>query len=69
MKTKEISTLRTKEIGELKKMVKELREELASARLEHSMYKLKNTRSLFNKRKELAVIETIIKEKEMEQNG
>lgn len=66
MKSKDIQSLHTKDVLELRKMAKELRSELAVARLDKSMYKLKNTRSLFTKRKELARVLTIMKEKEME---
>lgn len=66
MKSKDIKALHSKDMPELRKMLKEVQTYLADARLEQSMYKLKNTRSLFTKRKEMAVIKTIMKEKEME---
>lgn len=69
MRTNDKKALHTKELKELRTMASELRSELANARLEHSMYKLKNTRSLSTKRKELAQVLTIMKEKEKEQNG
>lgn len=69
MKNKDLQALHTKDLPELRKMASDLRSELADARLEQSMYKLKNTRSLFTKRKELAQILTIMKEKETNQNG
>ena len=66
MKSKDIKALHSKDMPELRKMLKEVQTHLADARLEQSMFKLKNTRSLFTKRKEMAVIKTIMKEKEME---
>ncbi len=64
MKTNEKKLLHNKELSELKKMAADLRSELSTARLDQSMYKLKNTRSLFTKRKELAQILTIMRGKE-----
>ncbi len=66
MKTKEKKDLRTKSAAELRTMLKNAKDAVFTARLEKSQNKLKNTRSLFLKRKEIAQILTIIKEKEIE---
>ena len=64
MKTKDRKELITKDIKELKMMLKEARSTLFSLRLDKAQNKLKNTRSIFFKRKEIAQISTAIKEKE-----
>jgi large subunit ribosomal protein L29 len=66
MKTKEKKDLRTKSIVELRTMLKTARDAVFTAKLEKSQNKLKNTSSLSLKRKEIAQILTIMKEKEIE---
>jgi len=66
MKTKEKKDLRTKSIVELRTMLKNAKNAVFTAKLEKSQNKLKNTRSLSLKRKEIAQILTIMKEKEIE---
>lgn len=66
MKTKEKKDLRTKSIVELRTMLKNAKNAIFTAKLEKSQNKLKNTRSLSLKRKEIAQILTIMKEKEIE---
>ncbi len=66
MKTKEKKDLRTKSMVELRTMLKNAKDAVFTAKLEKSQNKLKNTRSLFLKRKEIAQILTIMKEKEIE---
>lgn len=66
MKTKEKKDLRTKSIVELRTMLKNVKNAVFTAKLEKSQNKLKNTRSLSLKRKEIAQILTIMKEKEIE---
>lgn len=65
MKRKDISALHHKEVGELQKMLKEARENLFTMKMDHSQFKLKNTRSIFMKRKEIAALLTVLKGKEM----
>lgn len=65
MKTKEKKDLRTKSIVELRTMLKNAKNAIFTAKLEKSQNKLKNPRSLFLKRKEIAQILTIMKEKEI----
>lgn len=50
---------------ELKDLLKDKRKELFDLNLENKQNKLKNTRSLFNTRKEIARILTLIREKEL----
>lgn len=66
MKIKEKKDLRTKSIVELRTMLKNAKNAIFTAKLEKSQNKLKNTRSLSLKRKEIAQILTIMKEKEIE---
>lgn len=54
-----------KSINELQAQLKEARDELFSLRLDKAQNKLKNTRSLFLKRKEIAYVLTLIREKEL----
>lgn len=66
MKTKEKKDLFNKTIPELKLLLKEAKDSLFGFRMEHSKKKLKNTRSIFQKRKDIAKILTVIREKEFE---
>jgi ribosomal protein L29 len=65
MKTKEKKELFTKSEKELRKTLKEAREALFNLNLDNRQNKLKNTRQLFWKRKEIAFILTALKEKEI----
>lgn len=65
MKAKVRQELKNSDILELHKKLSNARARLFEAILEHKQFKLKNTRSLTNLRKEIAVIQTLIKEKEM----
>ncbi len=56
MKTKNKKELFAKTINELKKSLDEKRNELFLARQDHSQNKLKSPRSIFWKRKEIALI-------------
>ncbi len=69
MKSKDIKELHSKAELELKKLLKEAKSALLSLKLDKEQNKLKNTRELFNKRKEIAVLKTILKEKEEKVNG
>lgn len=65
MKTKDKKELHAKGVKELKNLVAKLKDELAGLKLDKTQHKLKNTRSLFIKRKEVAQMLTIIKMKEL----
>lgn len=60
MKRKDIKELHTKEKGELMALLQSAQGELFTLRMDHSMKKLKNTRSLFNKKKDIARILTVL---------
>jgi len=62
MKIKEISV---KDEKELKDLLKEKRQELFNLNLDNKQNKLKNTRSIFNTRKDMARILTLIREKQL----
>lgn len=66
MKTKDKKILAQKTLQELKKDLVLAQEDLYLLRLDKSMMKLKNTRSVFEKRKQIARILSFIKEKEMQ---
>lgn len=66
MKSKILQEIKNKDIKELRKAVNEAKGELLKLGLDHSQFKLKNTKSLTIKRKEIAIMQTIIKEKEMQ---
>lgn len=66
MKTKQKKELHTKNILELKSGLKELLNEFFNLRLQKEQKKLKNLRLLSEKRKDIAIIRTILKEKEFE---
>jgi len=55
-----------KTLQELKTQLNQARDELHILKLDKSLNKLKNTRSIFEKRKEIARILTIIKVKEFQ---
>ncbi len=62
MRIKEISG---KDIKELKDLLKAKKKDLFDLKIENKQNKLKNTRSIFNSRKEIAKIMTLIREKEL----
>jgi len=64
MKTKDKQGLHSKTLEELKLLLKETKDALYLLKIEMSQNKLKNLRSIFWKRKEMAIIATIINEKE-----
>lgn len=66
MKTKNKDTFHSKNLEELKGLLNETRDALLSLRLEKMQKKLKNTRAIFLKRKEIARILSTIREKEFE---
>lgn len=68
MKTKDKKELHTKTKTELVKMIKDLQGDLLKYTLDKSQNKLKNTSSLANARKAIAVMKTILREKELIKN-
>lgn len=67
MKSKEKKEIFTKSEKELLKTLKEAKEALLDLMLDLGQNKLKNTRLIFWKRKEIALIKTALKEKELSQ--
>ncbi|MBU2632385.1 50S ribosomal protein L29 [Patescibacteria group bacterium] len=65
MKLKIKKEILTKDLKELKKMLLEARDELFNLRLDKHQNKLKNTRVLSWKRKEIALMLTIIRQKHL----
>jgi ribosomal protein L29 len=64
MKTSDKKDLWTKNAGELRKLIKDAKEAFVKLQLDKEQNRLKNTRELFNKRKEVAVLKTILRAKE-----
>lgn len=65
MKRKEIKENHQKSQEELKQQVKKIAEELVKLRMEKQVGKLKNVRLLKQKKNQLAIIKTILREKEL----
>ncbi len=65
MKSKDRKDYFTKSETELRKLLAEAREALFNLKMDLSQNKLKNTRSIFWKRKEISLILTSLKEKEL----
>jgi ribosomal protein L29 len=65
MKTKEKKQLFAKNLNELKKALVEAKEAVINLNLEKAQNKLKNTRLIYWKKKEIANILTAIREKEL----
>lgn len=62
MKKEELKQLKEKNLNELQEELKKLEKELFQLRMEKMIGKLKNLKSIFFKRKMIAVIKTLIKE-------
>ena len=65
MNKDKLNILREKTIKDLNEEIEKARKELFNLKMDKAIGKLKNLRSIFIKRKEIAVIKTIIKEKEL----
>lgn len=65
MKKNDKKKIQEKDKSELQTMLLEAKNTLLSMRLDFSMGKIKNTRALFEKRKEIARILTFLREKEL----
>ena len=64
MKTTDKKALHIKNVQELRKLVEEAQKNLVQLKLEHVQGKLKNTRSIFNTRKEIAVMQAVLQQVE-----
>lgn len=60
MKKNKRQEILTKDVKELIKMLKDLRNELFNLRLDQSQNKLKNNKAIFFKRKEIALVLTAL---------
>lgn len=69
MKIKDKKELFTKTENELLKLLKDAQGEVINLKLDKVQNKLKNTREIFNTRKKIAVLQTILKKKELTKNG
>lgn len=63
MKRKDIRELHTKDMVELRVLLAGIKEEQFKNKMDQAQHKLKNTRSLFMKRKDVARILSVIQEK------
>lgn len=63
MKIKQKQELHNKSVPELTLSLQEAREKLMDLRLERAQKKLKDTRSIFTTRKMVAILATILKER------
>ena len=62
---KDLKEIYTKSEKELKSFLADKKKELLNLKLDNKQNKLKNTRIIFNTRKEIARIMTLIREKEL----
>lgn len=63
MKVNDRKELHSKTVEELEKLLEEAYNTLSQLKLDNEQNKLKNTRSMTNTRKEIAVMKTLINEK------
>lgn len=62
MKLKDKQVIKTSSLQELGNLLGKMRDELFLLKLDKTQNKLKNTRSIFQKRKEIALVLTLIQE-------
>jgi len=67
MRSNDRKALHAKDSSELTKLLDEAKKALVALKLEHVQRKLKNTQSMYTKRKEIAKIQTVLQEKETEE--
>ena len=65
MKKQEFTQIKGLDIKELSGKTKELKKEIANLTMDKNMKKLKDLKSIYKKRKELAQILTVIRQKEL----
>lgn len=63
MKSQDKKALQTKTIEEIAKMINDAKQALAAVRFEHVQGQLKDTSSITNKRKEIAILQTVLQGK------
>jgi len=64
-KKKELEKIREQTAKELQDLVIQLHKEMFEVRMQHSLGKLKDVRTMKKKRRQIAQIKTILKEKEI----
>lgn len=69
MKKKEIKELRTKTRKELENLIQKTQEELVNLRIDFKAGKIKNAHQLILKRRDLARMKTILKQKELNETA
>lgn len=62
MKTVDKKALQTKSVKDLEKMIVEAYKTLNELRLDHMQNKLKNTRSIFHARQDIAVLQSALQQ-------
>lgn len=65
MRTNDIKQLHSTEVAELTKKLEDLTKQLDSTRMEHMLGRLKNNQMLRTLRRDIARVETVLKQKEM----
>lgn len=65
MKKNEFAQVKGLDIGQLKEKAKVLKKEIADLVIEKNMKKLKDLKMVYKKKKDLAKILTVVKQKEM----
>ena len=69
MKASEIAKIRDMNDAELQKRLKELKEELFNLRFQHAINQLDNPMRLKAVKKEIAIVKTIMREKDADRPG
>ncbi len=69
MKSVDKKTIQVKSANELTKQIAEVQKTLAQIKFDHTQGKLKNTRSIFNTRKDIAVMQSVLQVKLKEKEG
>jgi ribosomal protein L29 len=69
MKKADKQTIQTKSVKELQDLIAAARKNLEQIKFDHVQGKLKNTRSIFTTRKELAVLQSVLQGKLTEKEG
>lgn len=65
MKRKKLQELRAKKINELESLVEKAESQLVKLRMERTSGKIKDTTALRKKRNEIAVMKTLVREKQL----
>ena len=66
MKKEEIKKLKDKDLKQLNEDLAKIKKEIFDFKMDQAAGKMKNLRSIYHKKKALAVIKTIIRQKELQ---